>query len=203
VVAARGVPRARQAVLADVAELVRLRGVMLAETCDAAPAPGVWQRLAAETLCRRMSDGTLAAFVVDRPAEPAAGGPGEAGGSGPRGPAAGDGGADHDPVGPPSPLVACAVGTIECRLGDPGNPTGEAGYVLNVVTEPGYRRRGYSRACLEALLDWYRRRGVLIVDLRATAAGEPLYRSLGFEHSSLPVLRLDARGRAPTGSRPG
>jgi GNAT superfamily N-acetyltransferase len=75
-------------------------------------------------------------------------------------------------------------------LGDPGNPAGEYGYVFNVATDPDYRRRGYSRACIEALLDWYRERGVHKIDLKASAAGEPLYRSLGFTGSPYPLMRL-------------
>src|SRR5687768_7128523 len=33
-------------------------------------------------------------------------------------------------------LAACALGTIETRLGNPANPSGRVGYVFNVVTEP-------------------------------------------------------------------
>jgi GNAT superfamily N-acetyltransferase len=67
--------------------------------------------------------------------------------------------------------------------GDPANPSGRYGYVFNVATDPDCRRRGYSRACMVAVLDWYRERGVRKVDLKATEAGEPLYRSLGFVRS--------------------
>lgn len=80
-------------------------------------------------------------------------------------------------------LAACALGTIERRLGDAGNPSGEYGYVFNVATDPAYRRRGYSRACMRGVLDWYRRRGVRKVDLKATGPAEPLYESLGFTPS--------------------
>jgi GNAT superfamily N-acetyltransferase len=146
----------RRAVPADAAELVRLRGVMLAEADGQDPAPGPWQPTAEETLRKRLSepdpDATLAAFVVERPDEPGR-------------------------------LAACALGTIEQRLGDPRSSTGDYGYVFNVATDPGYRRRGYSRACMVAVLDWYRERGVRKIDLKATEAGEPLYRSLGFVRS--------------------
>lgn len=150
---------ARNAVVDDVSELVRLRGLMFAAMEGADPEPGPWQVAAAETLRARLTDGSLAAFVVDRP-EPSAG------------------------------LVACAVGLVERRLGSPGNPSGMIGYVANVVTEPGYRRRGYARACLTALLDWYRERGVAVVDLRASSDGESIYRSLGFASPPGAALRL-------------
>lgn len=87
-------------------------------------------------------------------------------------------------------LAACAVGVIEERLGDPGKPNGLAGYVFSVVTDPDQRRRGYSRACMAALLDWFRSRGVGTVDLRASKEGEPLYASLGFSRTADPAMRI-------------
>ncbi|MZD10119.1 GNAT family N-acetyltransferase [Streptomyces sp. SID5785] len=87
-------------------------------------------------------------------------------------------------------LAACAAGTVNHSLGSPGNPTGTSGHVFNVCTDPVHRRRGYSRACVEALLDWYRAHGVARVDLFATAAGEPLYAALGFERTPAPSMRL-------------
>ncbi|MFI9587472.1 GNAT family N-acetyltransferase [Streptomyces sp. NPDC052236] len=85
---------------------------------------------------------------------------------------------------------ACAVGTIEHRLGSPGNPTGTSGYVFSVATHPDQRRLGHSRACMEALLDWFRERGVVRIDLSASADAEQLYASLGFARSPDPAMRL-------------
>lgn len=90
----------------------------------------------------------------------------------------------------PGGLAACVVGTIEYRLGGPGNPHGVSGYVFSVATDPDMRRRGYSRACMEALLGWFRERGVRKIDLRASADGEPLYTSLGFVRTPDPAMRL-------------
>ncbi|WP_327323360.1 GNAT family N-acetyltransferase [Streptomyces sp. NBC_01210] len=90
----------------------------------------------------------------------------------------------------PGGLAACAVGTIEYRLGGPGNPRGTTGYVFSVATDPDLRRRGYSRACMEALLGWFRERGVSRIDLRASSDGEPLYASLGFVRTPDPAMRL-------------
>ncbi|MGC5018155.1 GNAT family N-acetyltransferase [Micromonospora sp. DT47] len=152
---------ARRATADDASEIVRLRGVMLASLAGADPAPGPWQQAARETLRERLTDpAELMAAFVVD---------------------APDRGGE---------LAACAVGTVERRLGGPGNPSGLTGYVFNVVTDPGHRRRGCSRACMEALLDWYRRLGVLRVDLRASEHGEPLYRSLGFRPTSGPTMRL-------------
>ena len=86
--------------------------------------------------------------------------------------------------------AACAVGVIDNRLGRPGDPSGRAGYVLNVATDPDQRRRGHCRACMTALLDWFRARGISRVDLRASGEAEPLYRSLGFDRTADPAMRL-------------
>ncbi|MEV6398382.1 GNAT family N-acetyltransferase [Streptomyces sp. NPDC051907] len=90
----------------------------------------------------------------------------------------------------PGGLAACAVGTIEYRLGSPGNPNGTTGYVFSVATDPDMRRRGLSRACMEAVLEWFHERGVRRIDLRASAEGEPLYASLGFVLTPDPAMRL-------------
>ncbi len=89
----------------------------------------------------------------------------------------------------PGELAACAVGIIERRLGSPRNPAGESGLVVNVSTEEDYRRRGYSRACMVALLAWFEQRGIFVVDLRSTPMGEQLYRSLGFAEPQTLALR--------------
>ncbi|MBT2366242.1 GNAT family N-acetyltransferase [Streptomyces sp. ISL-10] len=87
-------------------------------------------------------------------------------------------------------LAACAVGTIEYRLGGPGNPRGTTGYVFSVATDEDMRRSGLSRACMEGLLGWFRERDVRRIDLRASEDGEPLYASLGFVRTPDPAMRL-------------
>jgi GNAT superfamily N-acetyltransferase len=94
---------------------------------------------------------------------------------------------------PEGGLAACAVGTIEQRLGGPGDPYGRKGYVFSVVTDLDQRRLGHSRACVTALLEWFRGRGVRSVDLRASPDGEPLYTSLGFVRTADPAMRLRLR----------
>lgn len=134
---------------------------MLAATSGGEPEPGPWQKRAVEMLRHRLGEpDSRLAAFV------------------------------VDRADRPAGLAACAVGVIECRLPGPANPNGEVGYVFNVATDPGCRRRGYSRACMEALLGWFRWRGVAHVDLRASEDGERLYRALGFEATSHPTLRL-------------
>jgi GNAT superfamily N-acetyltransferase len=94
-----------------------------------------------------------------------------------------------DDVDRPGRLAACALGTIEQRLPNPQNASGRFGYVFNVATDPGCRRRGYSRACVQALLRWFDEHDVPAVDLKASPEGEPLYASLGFRHTTQPGMR--------------
>lgn len=59
----------------------------------------------------------------------------------------------------PGALAALVAGTVDYRIGKAGNPHGLAGYVFSVATDPGARRRGYARACMDELLVWFRERG--------------------------------------------
>ncbi|MEV5411569.1 GNAT family N-acetyltransferase [Thermopolyspora sp. NPDC052614] len=77
-------------------------------------------------------------------------------------------------------LAACGMGFIYERFPGPVLLDGRFGYVLGMATDPEFRRRGYGRAIMEALLGWYRDNGVRRVDLHATSDGEPLYREYGF-----------------------
>ncbi|MEU6216448.1 GNAT family N-acetyltransferase [Streptomyces sp. NPDC047022] len=90
----------------------------------------------------------------------------------------------------PGALAALVVGTVEYRIGRADNPHGRVGHVFSVATDPGARRRGYARACMETLLDWFREQGVGQVDLNASAQAEPLYASLGFVRKPDPSMRL-------------
>jgi ribosomal protein S18 acetylase RimI-like enzyme len=90
----------------------------------------------------------------------------------------------------PGTLAALVVGTVDYRIGKAANPQGKAGYVFSVATDPDARRRGYARACMEELLDWFRERGAGQVLLTASADAEPLYASLGFVRKPDPAMGL-------------
>jgi GNAT superfamily N-acetyltransferase len=65
----------------------------------------------------------------------------------------------------------------------PGNPSDrlqQRAFILNVYTEPEFRRRGIARAVVGAMVDWCRARGFHSVRLLASDAGRPLYQSMGF-----------------------
>lgn len=150
----------RRAGPGDAAELMRLRGVMLAGMQGGPEVTGDWQRTGAEMLRVQLAgeQPSLAAFVADK-------------GDGPG-------------------LASCVLGQVDQRLPGPNNPTGLRGYVHNVATDPAYRRRGLSRACMIALLEWFAGSGAEVIDLRASPEGEPLYASLGFVRTATPAMRL-------------
>jgi GNAT superfamily N-acetyltransferase len=90
----------------------------------------------------------------------------------------------------PGTLAALVAGTLEYRIGRAGHPTGTAGFVFSVATDPDARRRGYARACMRELLDWFRARGAGYVQLTTSAEAEPLYASLGFGRKPDPLMEL-------------
>ncbi len=69
-------------------------------------------------------------------------------------------------------------------------------------TEPGFQRRGYGRAILRRLLEWYDALGVGTVELHATPQGAVLYRSEGFwEGTGAVALRRRLWDPAPEPGR--
>ncbi len=61
-----------------------------------------------------------------------------------------------------------------------GNPTGNTAYIMNIYTDPAYRRQGISWHTLDLLVGDAKARGVTAVTLDATAMGRPLYEKYGF-----------------------
>ena len=77
-------------------------------------------------------------------------------------------------------IVSCAFLLIIEKPMSPAFINGRTGIVLNVYTCPAYRRRGCARLIMEALLSEAKRMEISVVELKATADGYPLYRSVGF-----------------------
>jgi GNAT superfamily N-acetyltransferase len=57
---------------------------------------------------------------------------------------------------------------------------GEQGLVLNVYTEPAWRRQGAGERLMRAVLEWSEQRGLASLVLHASVEGRPLYERLGF-----------------------
>ena len=60
------------------------------------------------------------------------------------------------------------------------NSTGNKGYIMNMYTNPRYRRKGVALKTLGILVEESKRRGVTDISLEATQMGRPLYEKFGF-----------------------
>lgn len=60
------------------------------------------------------------------------------------------------------------------------NPTGMKAYIMNMYTDPYYRRQGIAIHVLDLLVKEIKEKGIDHISLEATAAGRPLYEKYGF-----------------------
>ena len=90
-------------------------------------------------------------------------------------------------------IAACALMLIMEKPMSPAFSNGRTGMVLNVYTRPAFRRQGHARRLMGLMLADARALELSAVDLKATEAGEPLYRSLGFADSGQKYKNLTWR----------
>lgn len=60
------------------------------------------------------------------------------------------------------------------------NPSGWKSYIMNMYTDPDYRRQGIAYKMLDLLVAETEKRGIKAISLEATEAGRPLYEKFGF-----------------------
>ena len=137
--------RSREATLADVPELVRLR-LALMRSMHPVERPEEFCDTTARYLERALVDGTFVAAVTESEGR----------------------------------LVASSGMCLFLRLPLPESQAGLEGYVLNMYTEPEWRRRGLARELLHRLVEVARARGVHRLWLHATEDGRRLYEDEGF-----------------------
>jgi ribosomal protein S18 acetylase RimI-like enzyme len=63
------------------------------------------------------------------------------------------------------------------------NITGRFAYIMNMYTEPEWRRRGVGSMLLEKLFEEIKKRGISSVVLHSTLAGKSLYERYGFKEN--------------------
>lgn len=68
--------------------------------------------------------------------------------------------------------------------GSVGAARGRQAIVINVYTEPEFRRRGFARRLMQEVIDWARRSGMESLVLHAAKDGVALYEELGFRHTT-------------------
>ena len=60
------------------------------------------------------------------------------------------------------------------------NPTGRKAYIMNMYTNPEYRRKGIALKTLDLLVEDAKAKGITAISLEATDMGKPLYEKYGF-----------------------
>lgn len=82
-------------------------------------------------------------------------------------------------------VVIASGGLVIQRLPpSPRNMDGRHGYIMNIYTEPAWRRKGVATAILTTILDYLRSLGVPVATLHATQDGRPVYERFGFEQTN-------------------
>ena len=90
--------------------------------------------------------------------------------------------------------VGCASLCYLIMMPTFSHPSGKRAHLMNVYTDPGYRRQGIASRMLSMLIREAWDRGVTEISLDATESGRPLYRKFGFRDSGeCMVLERPAR----------
>ena len=76
---------------------------------------------------------------------------------------------------------------------NPKDPCTQRAVILNVYTEPEFRKRGIARQIMRTILVWVKQQGLRSVNLHASDQGRLLYEKLGFEATNEMRLRFDRR----------
>jgi GNAT superfamily N-acetyltransferase len=81
-------------------------------------------------------------------------------------------------------IAAGAGVTIVDWPGSPDDPAPRRGWIQNVYTEPGFRRRGLARLLMDEAVKWCRDEGFASISLHASDSGRPLYEAMGFRQTN-------------------
>lgn len=79
----------------------------------------------------------------------------------------------------------------------PVDPSRHWPMIVNVYTEPAYRRRGIARRLMRTMVEWCRAQGFGSIMLHGSGKGRPLYVELGFVQTN--EMRLVLREGRPEG----
>jgi GNAT superfamily N-acetyltransferase len=178
----------RAAVPADAGELARLRLAMHRELGDLPDATDPAARAAHEEAIRRyfeeaLPTGDFRAWVAEAPEGPGA----------PEGSAARGTSRTPRPTEASRLLVACSGLVLYRRPPSRSNLSGWEGYLMNMYTEPPWRRRGIAAALVrECIQHTQAQTPARRIRLHATTAGRPVYERAGFvlANVSMPEMVL-------------
>lgn len=87
--------------------------------------------------------------------------------------------------------IVAGIGSVHVREmpGNFKNPTGKWGYIMNMYTVPGFRRRGICKNILNLLVEEGKKFGITAFELHATEEGALVYSQNGFELLDEPMYR--------------
>lgn len=95
-------------------------------------------------------------------------------------------------------VVSCAMGQVVELLPSPMT-SAPGGRISNVATFPRHRRLGFTRATVEALIEWFTEETeVEVVTLNATDEGRSMYERFGFTDTAFPQMRVRLERSAET-----
>lgn len=77
--------------------------------------------------------------------------------------------------------AGCGAICLQEELPSPDNPGGTCAYLMNIYTRNEFRKHGIARAVVSWLIENARERGIDKIYLESTAAGRPLYETMGFK----------------------
>lgn len=90
-------------------------------------------------------------------------------------------------------IVAGGGIVISAWPGHPGEVEARRAWILNMYTEPAFRRRGIANMLMDTMIAWCRDAGFRTVSLHASNDGRPLYEALGFEPTNEMRLSLKSQ----------
>ena len=77
-------------------------------------------------------------------------------------------------------VVSVAYLSISEKPANPSFITGMTGTLLNVLTYPEHRNKGFATKVIQRIIEEAEQYGLSSIDLSATSSGKPLYEKLGF-----------------------
>ncbi|WP_217242569.1 GNAT family N-acetyltransferase [Streptomyces sp. AC555_RSS877] len=94
-------------------------------------------------------------------------------------------------------LSACATAVVDERAPSPACPSGRAGWIQSVVTDPRDRGRGLGAAVLADLTEWLHRQGADEIVLQTTHTAAEFYHRCGFRPTGEDLLFKPLHTPAP------
>ncbi len=90
-------------------------------------------------------------------------------------------------------IVATVLMLLTERPASPMVPNGRMGTLMNVYTIPDYRGMGIAKRLVKMAIAEGKELGLSIMELKATPAGAPLYKQLGFKDEAPRYTAMDLK----------